>query len=245
MSSPVIEKKNAGPNAPKVESDAPASPPEGRSLSDCLEGAKRGDRDALARLSHLLDERPDLVAQYGEIAGTTQLAYIRLLAGGNFIMKSSMMRRLETLKKELMGDDPNALERLLVERVAAAWLQSEHADIIAAVADDHESLKLAAFKIKRQDAAQRRFLRAAQTLAMVRRITAGTITVEVKQSRQAAPVSQANETVDLANSAPHETVCGLSTVSGSNGHNCFGGRLGHLFHSDDSITLKEAGAEQR
>ena len=141
--------------------------------------ASKGDAVAKARLSEFLDDRPDIVAHYGNIGLAVQQAWVSRFAGDNFLISSSLMRRLEALKRELAGEQPSPLEKLLVERVAACWLQAECCDLFAAVPQAEEGVKLAAFKFQRQNAAMARFLSAARTLAMIQRAKRGiVVTVE-------------------------------------------------------------------
>jgi hypothetical protein len=65
------------------------------------------------------------------------------------------------------------LEKLLVGRVIAAWLAAQDADQSDALMGNQDGRKVAELRIKRSDAAHRRFLAAVKTLAAVRRLQDG------------------------------------------------------------------------
>ena len=92
-----------------------------------------------------------------------------MMAGDNLMLRESWRRQLEGLKTELTGDSPSPLERLLADRVAAAWLQVQCADAGAAVVQGGEAAEEAT-ALRRQNAANKRYLQAAKTLAVVQRL---------------------------------------------------------------------------
>jgi hypothetical protein len=72
----------------------------------------------------------------------------------------------------LAGESPTALENLLAQRIVAAWLAPQHADLAEAVCET-DGIKVTELRIKRLDAANKRYLMALKALAMVRRLTNG------------------------------------------------------------------------
>ena len=98
-----------------------------------LERAERGDRSALPALEMLLDATPEVWRAYGDLARVAEDAWVELVAGPNLLLKESLRRKLAELKSELLSDPAaSPLEQLLVERVAAGWLQTAYADAAAA-----------------------------------------------------------------------------------------------------------------
>ena len=85
------------------------------------------------------------------------------------LAREALIRHLAALKTELAGPAPTPLERLLVERVAATWLQVNNADEVAALTRD-VSVKQAGLALERQDRAHRRHLAAVAAPATVRRL---------------------------------------------------------------------------
>src|SRR5262245_26108639 len=82
-----------------------------------------------------------------------------------------MLRKLELLRAELAGPSPSPVERLLVERAVACWLQVQDADVRYAQAQPKgPSPAHNDFLQRRMDRAHRRYLSALRTLATVRKV---------------------------------------------------------------------------
>ena len=136
-------------------------------LAAILAQAKNGDRLAVTRLRDELDQRSDLWQQAGDLALHAEAAWIALVAGEDRVLAESLQRKLEALKAELTTDDSNALESLLIARIAMCWLQAAYCDLTYAKATEC-SMQQAGFLLKRQAESHRRFLNAVRTLATVR-----------------------------------------------------------------------------
>ena len=134
-----------------------------------LTRAAGGDREALPELRAALDRRPELWRTLGDLAAHVELAWIAEVAGANPALAEVLARKVAALKRELGGPSPSALERLLVDRVAACWLQLHHADLAAARMHDETTEGLERMR-KRQAAAERRHAGAIEALARVRRL---------------------------------------------------------------------------
>jgi hypothetical protein len=94
---------------------------------------------------------------------------VQLLCGPNLLLRESLTRKLEELRAELGGPSPSPLERLLVARVLACWLQVHYADTAYAQLKAASPAQHAA-ALKRQNAAQQRYLQAVKALATVRKL---------------------------------------------------------------------------
>jgi hypothetical protein len=138
-------------------------------LAELLKRAEHGDLGVLPALRQLLTDNPGLWKGYGDLAAQAEGALIRLAAGNNLLLSESLLRKLSTLKEELGGESPTPLERLLIERVTACWLQVNYLDALVAQAQGSspERVKLL---LTQQDAAHRRHLSAIKTLATVRKL---------------------------------------------------------------------------
>jgi hypothetical protein len=77
---------------------------------------------------------------------------------------------MESLRAELLGPDPTPVERLLVDRVAACWLQVQEADIRDGLAAGRYEPGLSKYLVGRATAAHRRYLSALKTLELVRKL---------------------------------------------------------------------------
>jgi hypothetical protein len=138
-------------------------------LAQLLHRAEQGDLAALPALRAALDADERLWRGYGDLAMQAIGSLIKLAAGTNVLLAESLLRKVQTLKEELAGESPSALDKLLAERVAATWLQTNYYDglmVQAAKADEARSRMLQ----RQQDAAHRRHLAALKTLAVVRRL---------------------------------------------------------------------------
>jgi hypothetical protein len=139
-----------------------------------LERAEGGDRSAMPALELLLDATPEVWRTYGDLARVAEDAWVELVAGPNLLLKESLRRKLAELKSELLsGPAASPLERLLVGRVAAGWLQTAYADAAAAQARE-KPLDLAQLEQqqRRQERAQKGYLAAIRTLAWIRKLLA-------------------------------------------------------------------------
>jgi hypothetical protein len=154
------------------EHPPPTDPTEPDDLDRLLDRARRGDSGALPELRAALDGRPELWRRAGDLVAHVERAWIGLVAGPDAFLAEALDRRLHDLKAELSGGRvPSPLERLLVDRVAATWLQVAHADASAAKGD--VTVRQAAFALKRQGEAHRRHLTAIGALATLRRLLPG------------------------------------------------------------------------
>jgi hypothetical protein len=138
-------------------------------LAQLLKRAEAGDRSVLPQLRRALDGDPDLWRGYGDLAAHAEASLAMLAAGPNLLLAESLKRKLAELKAELGGESPSPLERLLVERVTATWLQVNYHDGLLAQAAGAGEARLKALR-QQQDAAHRRHLAALKQLAVVRRL---------------------------------------------------------------------------
>ena len=134
--------------------------------------ARAGKDGALTHLQSVLDKHPDVWKRYGDVAASLERGWADQIAGGEPLVRESILKASAATKAELLGPDPTPLDRLLVDRLAAAMLQQQHADWLdlALVKSGDLASPTAAFVLKRQDAAHRRTLRTARTLATVRKL---------------------------------------------------------------------------
>src|SRR5205085_2151017 len=95
----------------------------------------------------------------------------------------AMIRKLELLRAELAGPNPTPLERLLVERVVACWLQVQDADVRYAQAMKQATMAWSEFHQRRMDRAHRRYLSALKTLAQVRKLALPVLQVNIARKQ--------------------------------------------------------------
>ena len=155
-----------------------------------IKQANEGDETALSEIQELLDSSPTegITALGGDLAQRAERALVERIAVEQLGFREGILAKLEMLRTELAGPRPTPIERLLVERVVACWLQVYHADAIAAQAENVAPV-MGDYNQRRQDRAHRRFLSAIRALATVRRLALPTLvavnvtgTVETKDA---------------------------------------------------------------
>ena len=166
------------PEEPQTEPEEPVIL---RPLGTLLDRARRGDPDVMPELRRVLDAQPEIWQTCGDLASHARTAWIELAAGDNLVARESLTRQVAAQEAELAGPSPSPLERLLVERVVACWLQVHHADAMVAQMRD-VTLKQAKFAQERQDRAHRRYLQAIGALAMLRKLLPSSTPVEPARS---------------------------------------------------------------
>jgi hypothetical protein len=192
--------------------------------------AKRGNRTVLPHLRKSLDEHPELWKHYGDLSLQAQQLLIEAVGGNDLYVKECVVRQVEDMKRELAGPDPTPLEKLLVGRVAAAWLRVQYIEALEAQAPGGEPIKLAEYRSRRQQVADNQLLAAVRMLTIVRTMMARTITVEV---RQAAAPPPANPIIPVAHgeepglgNVPVNRINGMAGAvldKPANGHNRLNG----------------------
>jgi hypothetical protein len=138
-------------------------------LQQLVQRAEQGDEGVLGELRAALDANPWVWERYGDLAQQSQAAWLQLIAGKNLLLQESTRRKAEQLRAELAGTGPSPLERLLVERVVACWLQTHYADAAYAQLKGNGPAQHTA-ALRRQNSAQHRYLQAVRALATVRRL---------------------------------------------------------------------------
>src|SRR5205823_4272861 len=118
----------------------------------------------------------------GDLALEAEQSLVRAAAGTNLALKLSLTRKLELLRTELAGPKPTPIERLLVERAVACWLQVQDADIRYAQAKDL-GIKWGDYFQNRIDRTHRRFLSALKTLALVRKLAVPVLQVNIARKQ--------------------------------------------------------------
>lgn len=135
-----------------------------------MERAQDGDESALPALRRALDEEPKISRIFVNLADTLERSLTRNVAGDDLVVRECIPRNLEEMRKELAGENPSPLERLLVERIAICWLELQYFEIGYAQNISDMSLAQSEFQQKRIDKIHRRYLSAIRTLAQIRKM---------------------------------------------------------------------------
>jgi hypothetical protein len=166
----------------KTAKPAQASPKKHDELLALTDRAQKGDKTALPELRELLKEPAAVDLLGGDLAKQAQLILINKFSGQNLLFRESLTRKLELLRAELAGPNPAPLERLLVERIVACWLHLHHLEANYA-GKENMSLELGSYYQRSISSAQKRYLAAIKTLALVRKLAVPVLQVNIARKQ--------------------------------------------------------------
>jgi len=112
-----------------------------------------------------------------DVASAGYLAELKVIenAPATSAVKECWKHRLQVLKKDLGSDGAPMLEQLLIQQAALCWLRLTLAELAYSnVVKGSITLTLGLYMEKRLTMAQRRFTRACETLARVRKLSRNT-----------------------------------------------------------------------
>jgi hypothetical protein len=136
-----------------------------------------------ARLRQVLRNNPDL---WQEVCGMARQAISGLLEGDSFSVLSRELykQEIDGIRRHLGYDDAPMVEQLLIEQVCLCWLRLGVLEYKYSFLTRDMTIAQADFWERRLSATQRRFLRAVETLARVRKITRRTLALQVNIAAQ-------------------------------------------------------------
>lgn len=141
-------------------------------LRELNDKAEKGDRKVVPEIRDILQELPELAwkfVNYGKVAEWHMVE--RMTKDKDFASKEVLTRQLSAMRKEIVGEKPSPLERLLAERVVATWLQVQlYEGMYTASIDKSMSIKQGIYLQKLIDRAHRNHLSAIRTLAQIRKM---------------------------------------------------------------------------
>jgi hypothetical protein len=155
-----------------------------REMQDIIRRAKSGDESVMPALRGLLDQIPEIRELLGsEINRTVEYSLCKALAGDkHHAFYEAIKRKLAAMRAELEGDAPSALESLLVDRIAACWLQVHEIDLRYAQAGECSQTQMESL-VRRQNGAHKRYLSAVKALAVVRKLGIPSIQVNIGKNQ--------------------------------------------------------------
>lgn len=172
----------------KHTTKALAVPTKHDELLALAERAEKGDKTTLPALRELLKDPALVDALGGDLAEQAQMALLDKFSGQNLLLKESLTRKLDLLRDELAGPSPVPLERLLVDRVITCWLHLHHLEAVYATKESMR-LELGNYYQRSITLAQKRYLAAIKTLAVIRKLALPVLQVNIakKQVNVAGP----------------------------------------------------------
>jgi hypothetical protein len=96
-----------------------------------LDRARKGDESTLPVVWRILENPDSVDALGGDLALLAQMSFIKAAAGKDLVFREALVGKLASMRDELAGPNPTPIERLLVERVVACWLQVQDARMFA------------------------------------------------------------------------------------------------------------------
>ena len=148
--------------------------------------AKRAEngKASIEEIRELLDSMPDVERQMGSIAKQAEWSWVSTYSEGNELVGEATRRRLESERAELMGPNPSPLERSLAHRIVLSQFQLDYVDTLMA-ARSREGMTASAVAMYQQwlDRAQKRYLSAIKTLALVRKLGIPALQVNIGQKQ--------------------------------------------------------------
>jgi hypothetical protein len=142
-----------------------------------LRRAEKGDEAALPTLRLVFGEKLDRLPAV-DIAHFARWSACKPVDGGNVVTRELLLRRMDEVAAELAGPEPSAVERLLAERAAYCW-HVVHTYERVYGESNVTTFKQDDYHQKRIGAAHRRYLSSLKALAMVRKLEAPTLQVNI------------------------------------------------------------------
>lgn len=176
---PQHEPQNNDPRTPQ-QIDPPKAPAD--TLQSILSRARQGDKTVLPKLQRLLDLKPEIWRVGHDLVTMSELAWLKRLSAGDLLALESFRRQVQQLKVDLIGPTPTQLEKLLADRIAAAWLAVHDAEICEASSEPSGG-KIAAIRLKRLESANKRFNAAIKSLCVARRFANG-LKIEITHTHE-------------------------------------------------------------
>jgi hypothetical protein len=149
--------------------------------------AHKGDKDAIPKMRKVLDGAPSLARELLDPAMVAERSAVGLYSSKeDLLAQEAIPRVLQEMRSELEGVAPSPLERLLVERVVATWLQVQCYETLYAQNATKMTMAWGEHHQRRIDRAHNRHLSAVRALAQVRKMgSAVQINIAEKQINNA------------------------------------------------------------
>lgn len=138
-------------------------------LDEHIKLANAGDPDAVAWLRAFLDANPQVWGTLGDLARTSERAWIDLISNRDELSRESIRRHLLQLKTDLVGEAPSVVEKMLGDQVIATWLEVKYLETVSAdlMGTTNQQVSMAS---KRVESAQKRHLTAIRSLVEIRKL---------------------------------------------------------------------------
>ena len=131
--------------------------------------------DDLAELRRFFDEDPELWRTTGNMARRTLDHLLRTYYSQSAYLRECVSRRVKEMREQLGYEESSPLERILIEQILVCWVNLYVLEINSAtkLCESH-STETGLYWDRRLTGAQRRFRRASESLARVRKLSRNT-----------------------------------------------------------------------
>ena len=140
-----------------------------KKLMALVDRAQDGDTEVLPVLRKVLDEEPR-IAGFVNLARDVERAVVKRIAGDDVFTQEAMPRNLKAKRKEIAGENPSPLERLLAERITVCWLELQYFEAIHYQNIGKLTITQGDYHQRRIDKAHRRYLSSIKALAQIRKM---------------------------------------------------------------------------
>jgi len=140
-----------------------------RKLIALIDRAQEGDKEALSVLRKVLDEAPR-IARFVNLARDVERSIVKKISGDDVFTQEALPRNLEAMRKDVAGENPSPLERLLAERITVCWLELQYFEAIYAQNIGKCTMAQGDHHQRRIDKAHRRYLSSIKALAQIRKM---------------------------------------------------------------------------
>ena len=146
---------------------------------------KKPTAEAKAELERILRDSPTVWRAVGDVMEQAAAALIATAGGGSYAVQRTMTAGWERMRIDLARPGDGELERILIQQVVLSWLklsytEYQHGQVLA---NGKATITQADFWERRLSAAQRRYLRACETLARVRRLQLPAVQVNIAEQQ--------------------------------------------------------------
>jgi hypothetical protein len=177
---------------PMPEATKPANvpqPTDREAFRALVSRAQKGDEATVPELRKWLQNPATVDFLGGDLARQAELSLLNAAAGENLAFREAALCKMELMRADLAGPASTPLERLLVERIIACWLQLHYADIRLAQSEAKLTMAQVEYQEERRDRAHKRYLSAIKTLVTVRKLALPVVQVNIarKQVNMAGP----------------------------------------------------------
>ena len=145
----------------------------------------REDASAAADLWKRMDANgtAEMFVRSNDIAFNAELSLIKTTMGEDVLVREMAARRLALLRRDLLGENPTPLEKLLVTRIAMCWQSVNYWEAITAQRNREGNWAGVELFTKYLDRAHKRYLASIKALATVRKLQVPNVQVNIGEKQ--------------------------------------------------------------